>query len=80
MEEEHHRHISGYMRKKEVIVSGYHEFNKPKSCLNELITFSDEMTRFEDKERVVGTIYLDFSKACDIYFPQYFLQAGRQDT
>jgi len=40
-------------------------FHIPASCLNNLISFYDQVTRLVDEEKAVDVIYLDFSKAVD---------------
>ncbi|RMC00768.1 hypothetical protein DUI87_22452 [Hirundo rustica rustica] len=42
-----------------------HEFRRGRSCLTNLITFYDQVTRLVDAERAVDVVYLDFSKAFD---------------
>ncbi|GAB0209096.1 hypothetical protein GRJ2_003375300 [Grus japonensis] len=43
-----------------------HGFMKGRSCLTNLISFYDKMTRLVDEEKAVDVVYLDFSKAFDI--------------
>ena len=45
-----------------------HEFMKDRSCLTNLISFYDQVTRLVDVGKAVDIVYLDFSKAFDNYF------------
>jgi len=42
-----------------------HGFMKDRSCLTNLISFHDQVTRLVDEGKAVGVIYLDISKAFD---------------
>ncbi|KAJ7412657.1 rna-directed dna polymerase from mobile element jockey-like [Pitangus sulphuratus] len=57
--------ISRHMKDKEIIRISQHGFTKGKSCLTNLMNFSDEMTGLVDEGRAVDIDYLDWSKAFD---------------
>ena len=40
-------------------------FMKGRSCLTNLISFYDQVTRLEDEGKAVDVVHLDFSKAFD---------------
>ncbi len=42
-----------------------HGFMKGRSCLTNMISFCDQVTRLVDDGKAVDVIYLDFSKAFD---------------
>ncbi|KAK4831372.1 hypothetical protein QYF61_017503 [Mycteria americana] len=42
-----------------------HGFRKGRSCLTNLISFYDKVTRLMDEGKAVDVVYLDFSKAFD---------------
>ncbi|RMC07425.1 hypothetical protein DUI87_16893 [Hirundo rustica rustica] len=42
-----------------------HGFRRGRSCLTNLISFYDQVTRLVDAGKAVGVVYLDFSKAFD---------------
>ena len=42
-----------------------HGFMKGRSCLTNLISFYDNMTRLLDERKAVDIVYLDFRKAFD---------------
>jgi len=49
-------------------------FMKGRSCLTNLISFHDQVTRLVDEGKAVGVISLDFSKAFDIVPHSIFLE------
>ncbi|CAM5115775.1 unnamed protein product [Eretmochelys imbricata] len=57
--------ILKHFKEKKVIRNSQHRFTKGKSCLTNLIAFSDEITGSVDERKVVDVLFLDFSKAFD---------------
>ena len=57
--------ISRHVNRKKIIRCTQHGFTKGKSCLSDLITFSNEMTAFTDKRRAVVIVCLDFCEDFD---------------
>jgi len=43
------------------------------SCLTNLISFYDKITRLVDEGKVVDAVFLDFSRACDTVLPSILL-------
>jgi len=61
------KHVKDYQG----IRPSQHGFMKGRSCLNNLVSFYDQVTHLLDEEKAVAVIYLDFSKAFDTCFPQH---------
>ncbi|GAB0181645.1 mitochondrial enolase superfamily member 1 [Grus japonensis] len=59
------RAITQHVQDSQVITPSQHGFMKGRSCLTNLISFYDKVTRLVDEGKVVDVIYLDFSKAFD---------------
>ena len=57
--------IITHLRKHNLIVESQHGFTKGRSCLTNLLTFLEEVTKAIDQGIPVDVIYLDFSKAFD---------------
>uniref|UniRef100_A0A8B9ZP11 Reverse transcriptase domain-containing protein n=1 Tax=Anas zonorhyncha TaxID=75864 RepID=A0A8B9ZP11_9AVES len=55
------RHLQG----NQVIGPSQHGFMKGRSCLTNLISFCDKVTRWVDEGKAVDVVYLDFSKTFD---------------
>ena len=55
--------ITQHMRDNGGIRPSQHGFMKGKSCLTNLISFYDRVTRLVDEGKAVDIVYLDFSKA-----------------
>ncbi|PKU43601.1 rna-directed dna polymerase from mobile element jockey- hypothetical protein [Limosa lapponica baueri] len=54
-----------HMNDKKIVRSSQNGFTKGKPCLTNLINFYDEMTDVVDERRVLGIVYVDFTKAFD---------------
>eukprot|EP00061_Rhincodon_typus_P010018 g33963.t1 len=57
--------IYSYLEKYGFISDRQHGFVRGKSCLTNLIEFSEEVTNMIDEGRVLDVIYMDFSKIID---------------
>ncbi|PKU32336.1 rna-directed dna polymerase from mobile element jockey-like [Limosa lapponica baueri] len=57
--------ITQSMKDTQVIRPCQHGFMKGKSCLTNLISFYDKVTRLVDEGKAVDVVYLDFSRAFD---------------
>ena len=57
--------ITWHVRGIQGIRPSQHRFMKGRSCLTNLITFYDWVTRLVDEGKAVDVVYLDFSKAFD---------------
>uniref|UniRef100_A0A8B9SW13 Reverse transcriptase domain-containing protein n=1 Tax=Anas platyrhynchos TaxID=8839 RepID=A0A8B9SW13_ANAPL len=59
------RVITQHLQGKQAIRPNQHGFMKGRSCLTNLISFYDKVTRWVDEGKAVDVVYLDFSKAFD---------------
>ncbi|KAK4810884.1 hypothetical protein QYF61_013292 [Mycteria americana] len=57
--------ITRHVENNQGIKLSQHGFMKGRSCLTNLITFYDKVTRLVDEGKAVDVVYLDFSKAFD---------------
>ncbi|KAK4823184.1 hypothetical protein QYF61_027088 [Mycteria americana] len=57
--------IMWHVHDKRVIRPSQHGFRKGRSCLTNLISFYNKVTRLVDEGKAVDVVYLDFSKAFD---------------
>ncbi|KAK4810629.1 hypothetical protein QYF61_007366 [Mycteria americana] len=64
--------ITRHVEDNQVIRPSQHGFRKGRSCLTNLISFYDKVTRLVDEGKAVDVVYLDFSKAFDTPFPTAF--------
>ncbi|KAK4807164.1 hypothetical protein QYF61_024284 [Mycteria americana] len=55
--------ITQHVQDTQVIRPSQHGFRKGRSCLTNLISFYDKVTRLVDEGKAVDVVYLDFSKA-----------------
>ena len=51
-----------------------HAFTNGRSCLTNLISFYDKVTRLVDGSKAVNVVYLDFSKAFDTVPHNIFME------
>ncbi|KAK4819814.1 hypothetical protein QYF61_011833 [Mycteria americana] len=58
--------ITRHVQDNQVIRPSQHGFMKGRSCMTNLISFYDKVTRLVDEGKAVDVVYLDFSKAFDI--------------
>uniref|UniRef100_A0A8B9B8I8 Reverse transcriptase domain-containing protein n=1 Tax=Anser brachyrhynchus TaxID=132585 RepID=A0A8B9B8I8_9AVES len=57
--------ITRHLQSNQAIRPSQHGFMKGRSCLTNLISFYDKVTRLVDEGKAVDVVYLDFSKAFD---------------
>lgn len=57
--------ITAHLKDGQGLRSSQHGFRRGRSCLTNLISFYDQVTRLVDVGRPVDVVYLDFSKAFD---------------
>jgi len=57
--------LTRYVKDSQGIRPSQHRFMKGRSCLTNMISFYDQVTRLVDEDKAVGIIYLDFSNAFD---------------
>jgi len=57
--------LTGHVKDDKVIRPSQHRFRKGRSCLTNLISSNDQVTRLVDEGKAVDVVYLDFSKAFD---------------
>ncbi|PKU48053.1 rna-directed dna polymerase from mobile element jockey-like [Limosa lapponica baueri] len=66
--------IRRHMKDNQVIRPSQHGFMKGKSCLANLISFYDKVTCLVDDRKAVAVVYLDFSKAFDMFSRSILLE------
>ncbi|KAF1451556.1 putative RNA-directed DNA polymerase from transposon X-element, partial [Spheniscus demersus] len=59
------RALTRHVRDNQGIRPSKHGFTRGRSCLTNLISFYDQVTRLVDEGKAVDVVYLDFSKAFD---------------
>jgi len=57
--------LNGHVQNNQRIRPSQHGFMKVRSCLTNLISFSDQVTLLVDEGKAVDIVYLDFSKVFD---------------
>jgi len=57
--------LTGHVKDNQGIRPSQHGLMKGRSCLTNMISFYDQVTRLVDEGRAVDVVYLDFSKAFD---------------
>ncbi|PKU45527.1 rna-directed dna polymerase from mobile element jockey-like [Limosa lapponica baueri] len=67
------------MKDTQAIRPSHHGFMKVRSCLTNLISFYDKVTRLVDEGKAVDVVYLDFSKAFDTVSHGILLAAHGSD-
>jgi len=55
--------LTAHVKDNQGIRPSQHQFIKGRSCLTNLISFYDQVTRLVDEEKTVDIVYLDFHKA-----------------
>ena len=68
------REITRHVWDNEGIRPSQHGFTKGRSCLTNLISFYDPVTRLVDEGKAVDVVYLDFSRAFDTVSHSLLLQ------
>ena len=69
------RALAWQVQDKQGIRPSQHGFMKGRSCLTNLISFYDQVTRLVDEGKAVDVIYLDFSKAFALSLMAYSLRS-----
>ncbi|KAK4815920.1 hypothetical protein QYF61_010177 [Mycteria americana] len=66
--------ITRHVENNQGIRPSQHGFRKGRSCLTNLISFYDKVTRLVDEGKSVDVVYLDFSKAFDTVSHSFLLE------
>ncbi|KAK4806341.1 hypothetical protein QYF61_017210 [Mycteria americana] len=66
--------ITRHVENNQGIKPSQHGSRKGRSCLTNLISFYDKVTRLVDEGKAVDVVYLDFSKAFDMVFHSILLE------